>query len=171
MKKYEQPDFSIHNTLYLFFMFVTLYCFNFSCLAVLEKNVTKTFSIHDSSTHCPLGYNVSTFKASQFLRKVWQKHFNVWKLERKKKEKIKGQICNSHLILVYTTHPPIVHACTKFQLSRPNSSWEKCDKSFNFWILEKEKIKKKGTNKQQQPDSGIHHTSTHCPRAYQVSTF
>ena len=60
MKKYEQPDFSIHNTLYLFFMFVTLYCFNFLCLAVLEKNVMKTFGIHDSSTHCPHGYNVST---------------------------------------------------------------------------------------------------------------
>ena len=61
MKKYEQPDFSIHNTLYLFFMFVTLYCFNFLSLAVLEKNVMKTFGIHDSSTHCPRGYNVSTF--------------------------------------------------------------------------------------------------------------
>ena len=28
MKKYEQTDFSIHKTLYLFFIFVTLYCFN-----------------------------------------------------------------------------------------------------------------------------------------------
>ena len=45
MKKYEQPDFSIHNILYLFFMFVTLHCFNFLCLAVLEKNVMKTFGI------------------------------------------------------------------------------------------------------------------------------
>ena len=60
MKKYEQPDFSIHNTLYLF-MFVTLYCFNFLSLAVLEKNVMETFGIHDLSTHCPGGYNVSTF--------------------------------------------------------------------------------------------------------------
>ena len=32
--KYEQPDFSIHNTLYLFF--TCLYCFNFLCLTVLE---------------------------------------------------------------------------------------------------------------------------------------
>ena len=31
--------------------------------------------------------------------------------------------------------------------------------------------KNKGTNKQQQPDSGIHHTSTYCLRVYQVSTF
>ena len=29
----------------------------------------------------------------------------------------------------------------------------------------------KGMNKQQQPDSGIHHTSAHCPRVYQVSIF
>ena len=29
----------------------------------------------------------------------------------------------------------------------------------------------KGTNKQQQPDSGIHNKSTHCPRMYKVSTF
>ena len=69
MKKYEPPDFSIHNTLYLFFMFVTLYCFNFLSLAVLEKNVMKTF-IHDSSTHCPCVHQVSTFYVSQFLRKV-----------------------------------------------------------------------------------------------------
>ena len=61
MKKYEQPDFSIHNTLHLFFMFVTLYCFNFLSLADLEKNVMKTLGIHDSSTYCPRGYNVSTF--------------------------------------------------------------------------------------------------------------
>ena len=27
----------------------------------------------------------------------------------------------------------------------------------------------KGTNKQQQPDSGIHDTSAHCPRVYHVS--
>ena len=27
---------------------------------------------------------------------------------------------------------------------------------------------KKGTNKQQQSDSGIHDTSAHCPRVYQV---
>ena len=67
-------------------------------------------------------------------------------------------------------HPPIVHMCTKFQPSRPHSSWEKCDENFNTWILEKEK-KIKGMNKQQQPDSGIHHTSTHCPRVYQVPTF
>ena len=187
-------DFRIYNTLYLFFIFVTLYCFNFLCLIVLEKNVMKTFSIHDSSTHCPRWYNVSTFYASQFLRKVWQKHFNVWKLDRKKKWKnkgtnmqqppdsgihdtpthcpcvfqvstfkasqflrkvwrkilmsenwkerkmeIKGQITSSSQILVYTIHLPTVHVCTKFQSSRPHSFWEKCDEKFQCWKLERKK--------------------------------
>ena len=90
---------------------------------------------------------------------------------RKKKEKIKGWISSSSLILVYTIHPPTVHVGTKFQPSRLHSSWEKCGENFNTCILEKEKTKNKEMTKQQQPDSGIHYTSTHCPRVYQVSTF
>ena len=35
--------------------------FQFFIPLVLEKNVMKTFVIHDSSTHCPRGYNISTF--------------------------------------------------------------------------------------------------------------
>ena len=38
-------------------------------------------------------------------------------------------------------------------------------------IGEKEKWKNKGMNKQQQPNSGIHDTSAHCPRVYQFSIF
>ena len=38
-------------------------------------------------------------------------------------------------------------------------------------IGEKEKWSNKGMNKQQQPDSGIHDTSAHCPRVYQLSIF
>ena len=38
MNWYEQPDFSIHNTLYLFFMFVL---FNVLCLIVLENLFLK----------------------------------------------------------------------------------------------------------------------------------
>ena len=70
------------------------------------------------------------------------KNFNVWKLERKKNEEIKGWISSSSLILVYTIHLPTVHVCTKFQPSRPHSSWEKCDEKFSFqrlrndWITE-----------------------------------
>ena len=84
-------------------------------------------------------------------------------------KKIKGQICSSHLILVYTIHPPFVHVCTKFQPSRPQSSWEKCEENFNTWILEKEKIKNKGMNKQQQPDSGIHPPTVHVCTKFQPS--
>ena len=72
----------------------------------------------------------------------WQKcdrHFNIWKLERKKNEEIKGQISSSSLIPVYTIHLPTVHVCTKFQSSRPNSSWGKCDENFNVWKLERKK--------------------------------
>ena len=120
--------------------------------------------------------------------------------------KIKGQISSSSLIPVYTIHLPTVHVRTKFQPSRPHSSWEKCDEKFqclkigekekwikrpihisvytihlptvhmctkfqssrphSFWekydekflclkIGEKEKWRNKGTNKQEQPDSGV----------------
>ena len=31
---------------------------------------------------------------------------------------------------VYTIHLPTVHVCTKFQFSRPHSSWKKCDEKF-----------------------------------------
>ena len=48
--------------------------------------------------------------------------FEYWR------KKIKEWISSSSLILVYTIHPPTVHVCTKFQPSRPHSSWEQCDK-------------------------------------------
>ena len=100
------------------------------------------------------------------------KNFNVWKLERKKSEEIKGRISSTSLISVNTIHLPTVHVCTKFQSSRPHSSWEKCDERFQCSkIGEKEKWRNKGTNRQQQPDSGIHDTSVHCPHVDQVSIF
>ena len=40
MNKNEQPDCNIHNTLYLFFMFVL---FHFLCLAVLEQKCYEKF--------------------------------------------------------------------------------------------------------------------------------
>ena len=36
-------------------------------------------------------------------------------------------------------HLPIVYGCTKFQSSRPHSSWEKSDEKFQCWKLDKEK--------------------------------
>ena len=47
---------------------------------------------------------------------------------------------------------------------------EKSVTKTNVWQLDKEKWRNKGTNKQEQPDSGIHNTSFRCPRVYQVST-
>ena len=66
-------------------------------------------------------------------------------------------------------HLPTVHVCTKFQPSGPYSSWEKYDEKFEcLKIGEKEKWRNKGMNTQQQPDSGLHDASAHCPRVYQV---
>ena len=155
MNKYEQPDFNIHNTLNLFFMFG---CFNILCLAVLENNVIKNLnvwtlerkiseeikgSISSSNliavyTIHPLTLNMcNKFRMSRtqrFLRKVWWKIliFENWR-ERKIK---KGWISSSSLFVVYTLHPPIVHVCTNFQLSRTHNSWEKCYKILTVWKLE-----------------------------------
>ena len=41
-----------------------------------------------------------------------EKNFNVWKLERKKNEEIKGRIGSSCPIPVYTIHLSTVHKCT-----------------------------------------------------------
>ena len=44
-------------------------------------------------------------------------------------------------------------------------------KILNVWKFERKIKKNKGMNKQQQPDSSIHDTYTHCPYVYQVLTF
>ena len=90
--------------------------------------------------------------------------FQRWKLERKKNEEIRGRISSSSsLILVYMIHLPTVHVCTKFQSSRPHSSWDKSDEKFQCWKLERKKNgRNKGMNKKQQPDSGTHDTSALC---------
>ena len=54
----------------------------------------------------------------------------------------KGWISSSSsLTAVYMIYPPIVHVCTKFQLSMTHNSWEKGDKMFNVWKLERKKTK------------------------------
>ena len=75
-----------------------------------------TWYIHPLST-CASSFNLLGLTVPE---KSVTKIFNVWILE---KEKIKGPISSSSLILVYRTHPPTVHVCTKFQPSRPHSSW------------------------------------------------
>ena len=62
--------------------------------------------------------------------------------EEKDKWKIKGQLSSSSLIPVHTIHLPIVHVCTKFQPSRPHSSWEKCDNKFQCLKIGERKMKK-----------------------------
>ena len=81
---------------------------------------------------------------------------------------------NSSMIRVYTILPPIVHVGIKFQPSRPHSSWETCDERRKILMFEnwkERKMKNKETNKQQQPDFGIHDTSAYCPCVYQASSF
>ena len=97
--------------------------------------------IHDTRplSMCVPSFNLLSLRVPE---KSVTKYFNVWKLERKENEEIKGQISISSLIPVYMIHLPTVHVCTKFQSSRPHSSWEKCDEKFLFerlrndWITE-----------------------------------
>ena len=67
------------------------------------------------------------------------KNCNVENWRERKNEEIEGWISSSSLILVYMIHLPTVHACTKFQSSRPHSSREKCDKKFQCWELVRKK--------------------------------
>ena len=55
---------------------------------------------------------------------------------------------------------PLSMCAPRFNLLGLTVPEKSVTKIFNVWILEKEKIKNKGTNKQQQPDSGIHDTFT-----------
>ena len=83
---------------------------------------------------CPLSTCVPSFNLLGLTvpEKSVTKNVHVWKLERKKNEEIKGRIRRSSLIPVYTIHLSTVHMCTKFQPSRPHSSWEKCDENFHL---------------------------------------
>ena len=74
--------------------------------------------LHNTSLTCPTF--VPNYKILGAV--VPEKSLTKKNLERKKNEEIKGQISSSSLILVYTTHQPIDHMCTKSQLCRPHSS-------------------------------------------------
>ena len=128
--------------------------FNLLGLTVPEKSMTKIFDVwklerkknennkgtNMSSSmipvytiHPPIFHQVTSLNLLGLTvpEKSVTKHFNVWKLERKKNE-IKGQISRSSLIPVYMIHLFTVHVCTKFQCSRPHSFWEKCDENFHL---------------------------------------
>ena len=70
-------------------------------------------------------------------------NFNVWQLERKNIEEIKGwQSSSSSLNPVYTIHPLIVHVFRpKLKKCKPHSSREKRDETFNIWKLERKMLK------------------------------
>ena len=113
--------------------------FNLLGLTVPEKSMTKNINvwklerkkneeikgkIGSSSLIVVYTYPLSTCVPNFNLlglrvpEKSVTKNFNVWKLERRKNEEIKGWICSS-LIPVYMIHLSTVHVCTKFQSSRP----------------------------------------------------
>ena len=89
----------------------------------MYKQQQPNSGIHDTSAHYPRvpSFNLLVREKSdeKFCLKIWEKE--KW---------IKEQISSSSLILVYTIHLPTIHMCTKFQSSRPHSSWEKCDENF-----------------------------------------
>ena len=124
--------------------------------------------------HLPIVHVCSKFQFSR-PHSSWEKCddkvqcFENWRERKIKNKGTNGRISSSSLIPVYTMHLPTVHVCTKFQPSRPYSSWENCDEKFQcLKIGEKEKWRNKGMNTQQQPDSGLHDAFAHCPRVYQV---
>ena len=120
--------------------------------------------------HLPTIHVCTKFQSSRphSSREKCDEQFQSWKLERKKNEEIKGRMNSSSLIPVHMRHLPTAHVCTKFQSSRPHSSREKCDKTFQCRILER---KKNEEIKGQISSSSNHDTSAHCPLVYQVSIF
>ena len=57
-----------------------------------------------------------------------------------------------------------------FNLLGPTVPEKSVTKMLMFENWREIKMKNKGMNKQQQPESSIHDTSAHCPRVCQVST-
>ena len=94
--------------------------------------------------HLPTVHVCTKFQSSRphSSREKCYKKFQRWKLERKKNEEIMRWISSSSLIPVYMIHLPAVYVCTKFQSSRPHSSWEKSDEKFQCWKLERKKNEK-----------------------------
>ena len=131
---------------------------NFLCLKICEKEKQKQNKGNKSSSPIPvytihpsIFYMCNKFQPSR-PHSSWEKcdeKFSCLKTGEKDNWKIKGRISSSSPIPVYTIHLSTVHVCTKFQPSRPHSSWEKCDKNFQcLKIGEKEKWRNKGTKMQ-----------------------
>ena len=91
--------------------------------------------------YLPIVYACTNFQSSRphSSREKCDKQFQCWKLERRKNEEIMRWISSSSLIPVYMIHLPTVYGWTKFQSSRPHSSWEKSDEKFQCWKLARKK--------------------------------
>ena len=100
---------------------------------ISSSSLIPVYTIHLSTIH------VCTKFQSSWPHSSWRKNLIFENWERKKNEEIKGQTSSSSLIPEYKIHLPTVFVCTKFQSSRPHSSWEKCDEKFQCWKLEKKK--------------------------------
>ena len=140
------PVYTIHPpTVHVCPLSMCVPSFNLLGLTVPEESVTKICNIwklERKKNIRPLSTCIPSFNLLGLAvpQKKVTKIFNVWKLERKKNEEIKGWISSSSQILVYTIHPPIVQVYTKFQPSRPHSSWEKCDEKFSLESLRNDRI-------------------------------
>ena len=85
------------------------------------------------------GTNKQQSSRTHSSREKCDQKFQCWKLERKKNEEIMRWISSNSLIPVYMIHLSTVYVCTKFQSSRPRSTWEESDETFQCWKLERNK--------------------------------
>ena len=95
---------------------------------------------------------ISILQASQSLRKERWIFFDIWKLERKKNEEIKGRISRKSWVLFHIIQQIIHNICTKLQKPRCNSSWEIFDtqKKIPYMYYMEWEIGKTRQNKSQQ---------------------
>ena len=158
--------------------------FNLLSLIVPEKSVTKNWEkekwrnkgMNKSSSLIPIHtMNLSLSMCVQSFNlqgltvpeKSVTKNFTVWKLERKKNEETKGQIRAAAWFWYARYICPLSICVPSFNLKASQflrKVWRKIVMCEN-WRKKNEEIK------EQQHDSSIHDTSSHCPHGYNVSTF
>ena len=110
--------------------------------AIIKGQISSSSLIPVYMIHLPNVHVCTKFQSSRphSSRGKCDQKFQCWKLERKKNEEImRWRSSSSSLIPVYMIHLSTVYVCTKFQSSRPHSSWEKSDEKFQCWKLERKK--------------------------------
>ena len=118
-----------------------------------NKGINKHQQPDSSNTWCTWYINLLSMCGPSFSfvglsvsEKREMKLFDIWKLDRKKNEEIKGRICRRSLVLCYIKQQMIHNIFTKLQNSLCNSSWEIFVTNFPLYITlewEMEKGKKK----------------------------